>query len=229
MLLRPRAPTVAGVTSRRHDPPIDPREPALAQYRRRARLYDLELAAFEPVRRRAVQALALAAGDTVLDVACGTGLSFPLLASGVGPRGRVIGIEQSPEMMALARRRVHQAGWPQVRLVEAGASVAHLEGRADAALFMFTHDVLQSEAALAHLLAHLKPGARVSAAGLQWAPPWALPLNLFVLGAALYSVTTLEGLAEPWARLARHLDGLQLQPMWGGAVYLASGRVRSVQ
>ena len=46
-----------------------PREAALAQYRRRARTYDLELAAFEPVRRRAVQALALVPGDTVLDVA----------------------------------------------------------------------------------------------------------------------------------------------------------------
>ena len=222
MLLRPRASTVANVASRR----THPREPALAQYRRRARLYDLELAAFEPVRRRVVRALALGKGQTVLDVACGTGLSFPLLAPLVGPRGRVVGIEQSPEMMAQARRRVQGAGWRQVRLLEAAAESAPLEGKADAALFMFTHDVLQSEAALAHLLAHLKPGAHVAAAGLQWAPPWALPLNLFVLGAALYSVTTLQGLDQPWARLARHLTGLQVQSLWGGAVYLASGRVR---
>jgi ubiquinone/menaquinone biosynthesis C-methylase UbiE len=203
-----------------------PRAAALAQYRRRARLYDLELAVFEPVRERAVQALALAEGETVLDVACGTGLSFPLLAPAVGPRGRVLGIEQSPEMMALARLRSQQGPWPQVRLLQSCAEAAPLKGRADAALFMFTHDVLQSEAALAHLAAHLKPGARVSAAGLQWAPAWALPLNLFVLGAALYSVTTLEGLAQPWARLARHLQGLQVQPLMGGAVYLATGRLR---
>jgi demethylmenaquinone methyltransferase/2-methoxy-6-polyprenyl-1,4-benzoquinol methylase len=209
--------------------PRPPRAAALAQYRRRARLYDLELAAFEPVRRCAVQALALSAGETVLDVACGTGLSFPLLAAAVGRQGRVLGIEQSPEMMALARRRVQEGHWPQVHLTLASAESAALHGRADAALFMFTHDVLQNEAALAHLLAHLKPGARVAAAGLQWAPAWALPLNLFVLGAALYSVTTLEGLAQPWARLARHLAGLQVRPMMGGAVYLASGRVARAQ
>lgn len=206
-----------------------PSAAALAQYRRRARLYDLELAAFEPVRERAVQALALAEGETVLDVACGTGLSFPLLAPAVGRHGRVLGIEQSPEMMDLARQRAEQGRWPQVRLVQACAETAPLPGRADAALFMFTHDVLQSEAALAHLAAHLKPGARVAAAGLQWAPAWALPLNLFVLGAALYSVTTLEGMDQPWARLARRLVGLQVQPLMGGAVYLASGRWRSGQ
>lgn len=203
-----------------------PREAALAQYRRRARIYDLELAAFEPVRRRALAALALVPGDTVLDVACGTGLSFPLLAAAVGPQGHVIGIEQSPEMMAAAARRVRRAHWPQVTLVTAPAESARLHGRADAALFLFTHDVLQSDAALANVLSHLKPGARVAAAGLQWAPAWALPLNLFVLSAALYSVTTLSGLDQPWRRLAQRLDGLCLEPMMGGAVYVASGRLR---
>lgn len=210
--------------TRHHAPP---REAALDQYRRRARLYDLELAAFEPVRRRTVQALALAPGDTVLDIACGTGLSFPLLAPAVGPHGYVVGIEQSPEMMVAAARRVQRAHWPQVTLITASAEAARWHGRADAALFLFTHDVLQSDEALANVLAHLKPGARIAAAGLQWAPVWALPLNLFVLSAALYSVTTLAGLDRPWQRLAARLDDLQVEPMMGGAVYVASGRLRA--
>lgn len=205
---------------------LPPREAALAQYRRRARTYDLELAAFEPVRRRAVAALALAPGETVLDVACGTGLSFPLLAAAVGPNGHIVGIEQSPEMMAGAARRSGHGGWPAVTRVTASAEAARFHRKGDAALFLFAHDVLQSDEALANIAAHLKPGARIAAAGLQWAPPWALPLNLFVLSAALYSVTTLGGLDRPWERLAARLDGLRVESMFGGAVFVASGRLR---
>jgi ubiquinone/menaquinone biosynthesis C-methylase UbiE len=201
------------------------REAALAQYRRRAPLYDLELVAFEPVRRNAVDALALQAGETVLDVGCGTGLSLPLLAQAVGPRGHVVGIEQSPQMIERARARAQAGGWGQVQLVEAPAESAQWRGRADAALFVFTHDVLVNDAAVANVLHHLRPGGRVAAAGLQWAPAWALPVNLFVFGAALHSVTTLSALDRPWQRLAPHLEDFTVQTRLGGAVYLACGRV----
>ena len=78
------------VTRRRPDPAA-----ALAQYRRRAPDYDLEVALFEPVRRQAVAALDLQRNATVLDVGCGTGLSFPLLRRHIGAGGHIIGIEQS--------------------------------------------------------------------------------------------------------------------------------------
>ena len=201
------------------------RDAALAQYRRRAPFYDFELLAFEPVRRRAVQALGLQPGQTVLDVGCGTGLSFPLLAPLVGPRGRVIGIEQCPEMAEGARRRAREAGWSQVRVLESPAESADFPERAHAALFVFTHDVLMCEAAVRNVLDHLRPGARVVATGLQWAPAWAMPVNLFVLGAALYSVTTLGALDAPWRTLAPHLNGMTLEALMAGGVYLAAGNV----
>jgi ubiquinone/menaquinone biosynthesis C-methylase UbiE len=208
------------VTSRSRNAGPD-REAALAQYRRRAPIYDLELLLFEPVRRQAVDWLAARAGSTVLDVGCGTGLSLPLLRAAVGTSGRVVGIEQSPEMIERARRRVHEQRWRNVLLVNAAAEDAAVDHRADAALLHFTHDVLQNERAVDQVLRHLKPGAVLVASGLKWAPAWALPVNLFVWPAALRSVSSLAGLHWPWRHLEQRLGRPELRSALGGGVYLA--------
>jgi SAM-dependent methyltransferase len=200
---------------------------ALAQYRRRAGVYDLELALFEPVRRRAVERLALHTGNVVFDVGCGTGLSLPLLQPRVGAAGRIVGIEQCPEMITKARERVARHGWKNVALIEAPVEEARMRPRADAALFHFTHDILREPLALANVLRHLRPGARVVACGLQWAAAWAWPVNLFVLGAAWHSVTSLAGLGSPWSLLGEHLGEVQVDSSAAGGVFIASGVLRS--
>jgi demethylmenaquinone methyltransferase/2-methoxy-6-polyprenyl-1,4-benzoquinol methylase len=205
---------------RRPDPAL-----AVAQYRRRAEHYDFELIPFEPVRRSAIASLDLHEGATVIDVGCGTGLSFQPLKERIGPTGRIVGIDPSPDMLALARQRIGRHHWSGITLAQAGAGDAVLHGRADAALFHFTHDVLQDEAALDHVMAHLKPGAHVVAAGLQWGPAWSVPVNLFVLGAALYSVTCLAGLEQPWRRLTARLRDVQVRSPGFGGIYIASGTV----
>jgi SAM-dependent methyltransferase len=185
-------------------PPEADHRTALEQYRRRAGIYDLELAAFEPIRRRAVALLALRRGDVVIDVGCGTGLSLPLLLAAIGAEGRVIGIEQSPEMIAKARERVRANGWSNVTLLQASAADAHIGLPADAALL------------------HLRPGAHITAAGLKWVgfPGW--PLNLFVFGAALHSVSSFEGLARPWEHLEARTERPRLETALAGSVYLFS-------
>jgi len=212
--------------------PDDPGSPmrriaALAQYRRRAPIYDLELALFEPVRRAAIARLGLRSGDVVLDLGCGTGLSMGLLQQGVGARGHVIGVEQSPEMMARARERVQQQSWRNVTLIEDAVESVELPGLADAALFHFTHDILREPLALQNVAGSLRRGASVVACGLQWAAPWAWPLNMFVLGAALHSVSSMRGLERPWSLLARHLDRLHVDSLMGGSLYVASGSMRA--
>ncbi|MEZ5703233.1 MAG: methyltransferase domain-containing protein [Burkholderiaceae bacterium] len=200
------------------------RRSALQQYRMRAHQYDLELQPFEPLRQEAIARLRLQPGEVVVDVGCGTGLSFAPLMEKLGPTGRVVGIEQCPEMMTRASERIDRSDWKtQVSLIQASAQEAQWRGRADAAIFHFTHDVLRSPAAIGNVLAHLRPGARVVATGLQWAAPWAGPVNLFVMGAALYSVTSLDGLAQPWSELAKRLQDFEHQPTWMGCVYIATG------
>ena len=203
--------------------PTNPHRTALAQYRRRASFYNVELALFEPIRRAAIARLALRHGDTVLDAGCGTGLSLVQLRVAVGPHGHVVGVEQSPEMLARARECVRQHHWRNVTLIQASAEDAAIERRADAALFHFTHDILRAPLALANLTRALRPGASVVACGLQWASPWAWPLNLFVLGAALHSVSSLAGLERPWSLLAGSLDQLQVDSLMAGGVFLVHG------
>lgn len=54
-----------------------------------------------------IAGLDIAAGAMILDVGCGTGILFPLLATAVGEQGRVVGLDVSREML---RRAAAKAG-----------------------------------------------------------------------------------------------------------------------
>jgi len=199
------------------------REAALERYSMRAQVYDGELALFEPLREEAIARLRLQGGETVLDVGCGTGLSFEPLKARVGEQGAIIGIEQCPQMLHKARERVEAHGWQGIRLLSEPADEAPLHGQADAAIFHFTHDILRQPEAIANVMHHLKPGARVVATGLQWAAPWVWPVNLFVWSAAMYSVSTMDGLDRPWSILATFLRDVEVSATWMGSIYMATG------
>lgn len=206
-------------------PQSQTRRKALAQYNQRAQIYDLELMAFEPIRHSAIALLKLAPGDTVLDVGCGTGLSFTQMQQAIGPRGHIVGIEQCAEMLAQAQARLAQHGWRNVTLLNTPVEDAVLPGTGDAALFHFTHDILRNPQAISNVLSHLTPGARVVAAGLQWAPPWAWATNCLVALAALHSMSSLNGLDQPWSLLARELGTLEVSSTPWSGIYLAKGQV----
>ena len=197
---------------------------APALYRRIAGSFDLSTAWLEPYRRRAVSQLRLQPGDVVLDVGCGTGMSFEPIQAAIGPTGRLVGIEPSPEMLAAARARVGDAGWANVTLLASSAEEAALPEPADAVLFAFTHDVVRSPEALGNVLAQVRPGGRLAAAGPKWTVT-APHLNPLVWQVARQFVTTFDGFRRPWTELERAVPDLAVEEACFGCVYLAWGKV----
>lgn len=53
-------------------------------------------------------------GQTVLDIGSGAGIDCFIAAEKVGPAGRVIGLDMTPEMIERARQNARQAGWTNV-------------------------------------------------------------------------------------------------------------------
>lgn len=199
---------------------------AVESYRALALNYDTSCARVSGIRAETIALLGLRAGDCVLDVACGTGLSFPQLQAEVGSHGTVIGVELSPEMCGVARARVSQYAWHNVHVIERNALNADLRGHEfDALLFHYTHDVLRQPDALAHLFARAKPYARVAVAGMKKADAWCAPLTLFAMWRARNYLTTYEGLRAPWSHLRQWVQDFRWRSTLFGTGYIGWGHV----
>jgi SAM-dependent methyltransferase len=202
------------------------RAASLRKYRQRAPVYDGRCGPTWPIRERAVAALRLQPGQSVLDVGCGTGLSLALLRKEVGSDGTVYGCDHSPDMLAHARQRVASVGWANVQLIQAPVQELNLPEPVDALLLHYTHDILRSPLAIERLLAQAKPGARVAIAGIKYFPRWLAPLNAWVYLKNLGYNGAPGELASPWDRIEPLLSDWQWTPTQWGMGYLASGRVR---
>jgi demethylmenaquinone methyltransferase/2-methoxy-6-polyprenyl-1,4-benzoquinol methylase len=197
------------------------RQPA---YGERARSYERDTTAFQPYRSAVVEALPLRSGHVVLDVGCGTGLCCGLLRDRVGPEGGVVGIEESPEMAAVAREHIACEGWDNVTVVQEPAEDAEIGLTADAALFCAVHDILQSPDALRNVVTRLRPGAWVAAGGGKWAAPMMVALNAMVGALHAPYVRSFSGFDCPWRHLERLVEDVQVREMAFGSGYVMTGR-----
>jgi ubiquinone/menaquinone biosynthesis C-methylase UbiE len=190
--------------------------------------YDQRTRTFQHWREQLVTRLPVGSGDTVLDVGCGTGLCMPGLQDKIGSTGRIIGIDASPDMLALAAQRVTESGWRNVHLINAPVAEAVIDGTADAALFCAVHDVMQSPEAIANVFAHLRPGAAVAAIGGKWPAPWLWSLRKWVADLHAPFITDFTGFDQPWHLLAGYVPDLQIRQLGGGTGYLALGHTPGV-
>lgn len=211
-------------------------EQLVETYRKRAKHYDLTCRLYpapgypqRTQRLRAVHALGLRPGASVVDIACGTGLNFPLVERAIGPLGRIVGVDLTDAMLAQAQMRVRTNGWGNISLVHT-----------DAADFEFPHgvDAILSTYALtqvprcADVVAH---GAVALARRGRWVVldlkvPDATPQWLAQCGTAL--VRPFAGIDEwlrrrPWdvirVAMAEQLDDPSWTELAFGTAFLAVG------
>ena len=202
-------------------------ELSIQRYRQRAKDYDQSAQRTMPLRLRTIALLQLRPGEVVMDVGAGTGLSYAPLLAGVGPGGRVLAFEQSPEMFEQARARVDQQGWANVWHTCEAAETVTLPQPADAVLFNYVHDVLRTPAALDNILRQAKPGARVAVAGMKFFPWWTGPLNLLAwLKNRPYNARASD-MWRPWDLLEPRCNGFTRSTTQAGMGYIARGTTRS--
>ncbi len=147
---------------------IDIKDQQRAQWRDAAdawdRYFEWYSRAFAPLMTWCADAIAAAPGMRVLDVAAGSGQPALSIAPRVQPRGTILGIDFSPEMVAVAERRARQAGTTNVSFRTMDAEQLELPDASFDAItcacgLIFFPD---AQRALAEMRRVLKPGGSIA-------------------------------------------------------------------
>ncbi|TFD73122.1 class I SAM-dependent methyltransferase [Cryobacterium gelidum] len=202
-----------------------------------ARFYDAlsgERVVYRAGRECGVALLGLRPGDTVLDLACGTGLNFALLVDAVGPAGAVIGLDRSREMLEMARRRVKSNGWTNVRLVEADAmtfdpmvvvkELPAARGSVDGVFSSYAMSVFTDwHPAWDRMRALLRPGGRACIVDMQ------SPVKIYRVFSPLARIAAAVGGADlkarPWTIIEREGVDVRSVAVRGGHIRVAAATI----
>src|ERR1700759_2538350 len=229
----------AGLDGHAVSPADSTRQHLIEMYRKKAKHYDVTSRLYpapgypqRTQRLRAVQALGLRAGDTVVDMACGTGLNFALLEEAVGPGGQIVGVDLTDAMLAVARDRIATNGWSNISLVQADAAGFDFPAGVNAILSTYAMTQVPE---CAEVIVH---GAKALSGGGRWAVldlklPGNTPRWLAQVGTA--TVRPFASIDEwmmrrPWeaiqAAMQEELADFSWTELFFGTAFLAAGSHR---
>ena len=216
------------------------REHLIEVYRKKAKRYDVTSRLY-PVpgypqrrqRRQAIRALDLSLGDTVVDMACGTGLNFSLLEDAIGPEGRIVGVDLTDAMLDQAQSRIETNGWSNVSLVQADATEFDFPTGVAAILSTYAlTQVPECGDVIARGAAALSEGGRWAVLDLK--VPESTPRWLTHLGiATVRPFASIEDWVarRPWEAIRTGMQEVLVDVSWTelffGTAFLASGRLAS--
>lgn len=105
-----------------------------------------------------IRALRIRRGQVVADIGAGDGYYVAKLSPLLGDSGRVLAVDIEPRYLAMLRRRVSDAGWKNVQVIEGAPHDPTLpDARVDVALMIHMyHEIEQPFGLLYHLASALK-------------------------------------------------------------------------
>jgi demethylmenaquinone methyltransferase/2-methoxy-6-polyprenyl-1,4-benzoquinol methylase len=176
-------------------------------------------------RRKAVRALHLQPGNTVLDVGCGTGLNFPVLQEAVGPKGRIVGVDLTPAMLAKAQSKIERHGWHNIELIAADVTQDEVPIGMDGILSAYAMQLIPDhDMVIEKCVQALRSGGRLVI--LDSKPTSGVLRFLNPLGILLARPLAVshEGIRRrPWEDMRRYLTDVQVAEHRFGFDYIATG------
>jgi demethylmenaquinone methyltransferase/2-methoxy-6-polyprenyl-1,4-benzoquinol methylase len=137
-----------------------------------SRFYAVAEGIFEKgLRQKGLQLLSVTPGEVVLEIGFGTGYSLKEIANSVGENGRAYGIDITPQMLEITRKRLRKAGLTdRVELYEGDAkSMPYQDNKFDAVYMASTLELFDTPdipRVLKEVKRVLKPSGRLGIASL---------------------------------------------------------------